>query len=292
MAYQDFLYCTKIAIGLLEKKSLHLSLIFGNTSFFLLNHLITTGDVDQFQKEQKIMLLITTHQSIFYWIQLLEKNKSRTLCWHGKHILETIAIPDEGFRVPVFLEIQQLSCLAYATSANAEKLNYLLQIIDLVQHLTSPDAIMLCRTAFLTIAESDPSNSIPKYKGVYIPQILRLLQLIEPYIGSCNSSEAKGLYILLRIMLYHGNPEVTTNTYDISLVFSCLNNPNMDPWGYWVTGYALCVSLALNRREFLQRNNLVSQWWEYYNLWFPFLKVPVEQEIMNTGGFIEDNYFS
>jgi len=284
LLYHDFLLCSKVAIGFFEKKNLQMSLVFGNTCFLLLSHLITTGAADQFRTDQKILILATIHESVFYWIQLLEKSKCRTLCWQGKQILETIAIPDEGFRVPVNIEIQQIACLAYATSRDNEKLNYLLQVIELLPHLKTLDPVMLCKTAFMLIAESDPTHPVPNYKGPLVNQSIRFLFLIAPSIDSSNSCEAKALHFLLRI-LFSGNPsDPTLNTNDISHVFTCLDIPNLEPWGYWLTNYALCVSLALKRIEYLQRNQLVSQWWEYYNLWLPYIK-----ELTNTG-FNDDFY--
>jgi len=217
-------------------------------------------------------LVQTVHESIFYWIQLLEKFKSRTLCWYGKCILETIAVPEEGFRVPVFIEIQQLAFSIYASSGENEKIHYLVQIIDLLPHLPHPDPLMLCKTAFLIIGPA-PSSPIFSYKGVYLHQILRFMQLIYAPIDSCNSPDVKALYVMLRLMLYAGNPnDATSFPYDISQVFMLLESNPMESFGFWVTGYALCFSFATGRREYAQRNHL-SHWWEYYNLWYPFFEI-------------------
>jgi len=241
------------------------------------------------------VLVQAVHECTFSWIQLLEKFKSCSLCWYGKCILETIAVPDEGFRVPVSIEIQQIAFSIYASSGENEKLHYLLQIIDLLPHLHHPDPLMLCKTAFLLIG-SAPSSPVPYYKGVLLHQILRFMLLISASIDSCTSPEVKALYILLRLMLHAGNPNDASTLfhYDISQVFMLLENPTMESFGFWVTGYALCFSLAIGRREFIQRNHL-SHWWEYYNLWYPFLKydprVPFDHGIITTGGY-EEKYFT
>jgi len=291
MIFNDFVYVCRIAIGLFEMKNIELSRKFGTLGFSLLNKIIQT--LDLFLREQRTLLVQTVHESIFYWIQLLEKNKSCTLCWFAKCILETIAVPDEGFRVPVSVEIQQIAFSIYASSGENEKLHYLLQIIDLLPHLSHPDPLMLCRTAFLIIG-STPSSPIPCYKGVYLHQILRFMNSITAHIDSCTSQEVKALYIMIRLMLYSGNPNDTTTSfpYDISHVFALLENPNMESFGFWVTGFALCFSLAIGRREYAQRNHLAN-WWEYYNLWWPFLKFDLrDQEIITTGGYLEEKYFT
>jgi hypothetical protein len=298
MIFNDFVYVSRITIGLFEMKNIEVSRKFGNMGFSLLNKIMQT--LDLFLREQRIMLVQTVHELIFYWIQLLEKFKSCTLCWYAKCILETIAVPDEGFRVPVFTEIQQLGFSIYASGGENEKLHYLVQIIDLLTHLSHPDPLMLCRTAFLIIGFAPSSTMVPCYKGVYLHQILRYMQIISPFIDSCTSQEVKALYILLRYQIYAGNPNDTTSfPYDISHVFALLENPNLDSFGFWVTGYTLCLSLALGRREYVQRNHL-AHWWEYYNLWWPFLKfdprIPIgnHQEIITTttGGYPEEKYFS
>jgi hypothetical protein len=280
----------RIALGLFEMKNIELSRKFGNLGYSLLSKILQTLDV--FFVEQRILLVQTVHESVFYWVQLLEKFKSCTLCWYGKCILETIAVPDEGSRVPFFIEIQQLAFSIYASSGENEKLHYLIQIIDLLPHLPHPDPLMLCRTAFLIIG-STPSSPISSYKGVYLHQILRFMQLIYAPIDSCTFPEAKALYILLRLILYAGNPNDTTAfPYDISHVFALLENPAMESFGFWVTGYALCFSLAIGRPEYAQRNHL-SHWWEYYNLWYPFFKYDSRvQEIITTGGYPEEKYFT
>jgi len=293
LIFNDFIYVSRIAIGLFEMKNIELSRKFGNLGFSLLSKILQTLDV--FFREQRILLVQTVHESIFYWVQLLEKFKSCTLCWYGKCILETIAVPDEGFRVPVFIEIQQLGFSIYASSGENEKLHYLIQIIDLLPHLPHPDPLMLCRTAFLIIG-SAPSSPIPSNKGVYLHQILRFLQLIYAPIDSCTSPEVKALYIMIRLILYAGNPnDATSFPFDISQVFALLENPAMESFGFWVTGYALCFSSAIRRYEFAQRNHL-SHWWEYYNLWYPFFKydprVHLDQEIITTGGYPEEKYFT
>jgi len=287
MIFNDFVYVSRIAIGLFEMKNIELSRKFGNLGFSLLSKILQS--LDLFLREQRILLVQTVHESTFYWIQLLEKFKSCTLCWYGKCILETIAVPDEGFRVPVFIEVQQLAFSIYASSGENEKLHYLLQVIDLLPHIPHPDPLMLCRTAFLIIG-STPSSPISSYKGVYLHQILRFMHLISASIDSCTSPEVKALYIMIRLMLYAGNPNDATFPYDISHVFALLENPNMESFGFWVTGYALCFSLAIGRREFAQSNHL-AHWWEYYNLWFPFLKYD-PREIITTGGYPEEKYFT
>jgi hypothetical protein len=295
MIFNDYVNVTRITIGLFEMKNIELSKKFGTLGFSLLGKIMQT--LDLFLREQRIMLVQTVHESIFYWIQLLEKFKSCTLCWYAKCILETIAVPDEGFRVPVSIEIQQIAFSIYASSGENEKLHYLLQIIDLFPHLSHHDPLMLCKTAFLLIG-SAPSSPIPCYKGVYLHQILRFIHLITPSIDSCTSYDIKGLYVLIRLMLQSGNPnDISTSfPYDISNVFPLLENPTMECFGFWVNGLALCFSLAIGRREYAQRNHL-AHWWEYYNLWYPFLKVDprvphMDQEIITTGGYPEEKYFT
>jgi hypothetical protein len=290
MMFNDYVHVSRVAIGLFEMKNIELSRRFGNLGFTLLSKIMQS--LDLFLREQRILLVQTVHESTFYWIQLLEKFRSCTLCWYGKCVLETIAVPDEGFRVPVHIEVQQLALSIYASSGETEKLHYLLQIIDLLPHIPHPDPTMLCRTAYL-IMGSAPSSPFPSYKGVFLHQILRFMHLISAPIDSCTSHEVKALYILLRLILYAGNPsDTTTFPYDISHVFGQLDNPNLDSFGFWVTGYALCFSLALGRREFAQRNHLAN-WWEYYNLWYPFLKIDprlnLDQE--TTGGYTEEKFF-
>jgi len=292
MMFSDYIHVSRIAIGLFEMKNVELSRKFGNMAMSILSKIMQS--LDLFIKEQRIVLVQTVHESAFFWIQLLEKFKSCTLCWYGKCILETIAVPDEGFRVPVYIEVQQLALSIYASSGETEKLHYLLQIIDLLPHISHPDPLMLCKTAYL-IMGSAPSSPFPSYKGVFLHQILRFLHLISASIDSCTSHEVKALYILLRLTLYAGNPSDTTSSpYDISHVFALLDNPTLDSFGFWISGYALCFSLALGLREYAQRNHL-AHWWEYYNLWYPFLKfdprVHSDPEIMNTGGYPEEKYF-
>jgi len=297
MMFNDFVLVTRIMIGLFEMKNIETSKKFATSGFSLLGKIMQT--LDLFLREQRTILVQTVHESIFYYIQLLEKFKSCTFSWYAKCILETIAVPDEGFRVPVSIEIQQLAFSIYASSGENEKLHYLVQIIELLPYLPPhPDPKMLCNIGFLIIG-SAPSSPIPIYKGVYLHQIIRYMHLISSSIDSCTSPEVKALYILLRLMLCAGNPNDVSASfpYDISHVFALLENPNMDTFGFWVTGYALCFSLAIGRREFAQRNHL-SHWWEYYNLWYPFLKYSdpraphIDQEIITTGGYPEEKYFT
>jgi len=148
------------------------------------------------------------------------------------------------------------------------------------------------QNSFLIIG-STPSSPIPCYKGVYLHQILRFMNSITAHIDSCTSQEVKALYIMIRLMLFSGNPNDTTSfPYDISHVFALLDNPNMESFGLWVTGFALCFSSAIGRREYVQRNHLTN-WWEYYLLWWPFLKFDLrDQEIITTGGYLEEKYFT
>jgi hypothetical protein len=291
VVFNDYIYVSRITIGLFEMKNVELSRRFGNLGFSLLSKIMQTLDL---LREHRILLVQTVQESIFHWIQLLEKCKSSTLCWYAKCILETIAVPDEGLRVPVTIEIQQLAFSIYASSGENEKLHYLLQIIDLLPNLSPADPLMLCRTAFLIIG-SAPSSPIPSYKGAYLHQILRFMQLIYTPIDSCTSREAKALYIMLRLMLFAGNPnDATSFPNDISHVFTLLDNPNIDTFGFWVTGFALCFSLALGRREFTQRNPLAQYGWEYYNLWLPFLKDPsmnIDHNNIMTGGYPEEKLY-